>query len=242
MADNFEDVFEKLDEIGEILEIKPVNHVAFILDCSGSMWNIREKSLWSFNEQLQSLKKESHDQDTYVTLTMFNDDVDIKYLDKKIDCVEELKEYNTNGMTALYDAIGMTIEKLNPIVKVKENHSALIFIITDGYNNPPNDNSRKEIKDKIETLEKKGNWTFVFLGANIDVQEVSVKGMAINLNNSVSFDSCNAGVEAASETLTSGIATYYSSRRSGHTQTKNFFSGGGTGDGDGYTGGGSSGD
>jgi len=90
---------------------KPVNHVVFVLDCSGSMRGISEPSMNSFNEQLQTLKKESYDQDTYVTLIMFDDYVSVIYSGRPLEEVEELKEYPTRNMTALYDAIAYGISE-----------------------------------------------------------------------------------------------------------------------------------
>ena len=221
----FEDIVGKVN----IKELKPVNHVSFILDCSGSMFSITDRSRDSFNEQLQRLKSESHDQDTYVTLAMFNEKVEFKYVDRPINECEELTEYPANGMTALYDAIGLTINKIIHGVKKEENHSALIVIITDGHENASTDyfgeEGRKKVKSKVEELEGEGNWTFTFLGANVDVEQVASEGLAMSMANTMSFDGCDSGVEAASLNINSGIGNYYNARRSGETQTSSFYGG-----------------
>jgi len=229
----FEDIIDEPDAGGAKdvpkWDKRPVNHVAFVLDCSGSMNPIAEKSMWSFNEQLQELRKESYDQDTFVTLVMFNSTVTVEYLDKNITEVEELKHYPASGMTALYDAIGLTINELKSKVKKDNNHSALMFIITDGDENFSSSYSgeigRKTIKSEIEKLEGEGNWTFVFLGANIDVKKVAETGFAMASANTMDFSSTGEGVETYTLSNTSGIKDYYAGRRSGQTQTQDFFSG-----------------
>jgi uncharacterized protein YegL len=201
------------------------NHVTFILDCSGSMERISEQSKSNFNEQLQTLKKESHDQETLVTLVMFSDQINTLYMDRPIDDVDELVNYPTNGMTALHDAIGMTANRLR--ILVKEDHSALVIVITDGEENASSDyggeDGRKKIKSMIEELEGKGNWTFTFLGANIDVERVGTKGMSIGALNTMNFTADAQGVKRMSANMGGGITAYYNARRGGETQVKDFF-------------------
>ena len=223
----FDDIIEDVDKI-DPRKLRPVNHVVFVLDHSGSMHNISKQSMDNFNEQLQTLKKESHDQETLVTLTKFSDKVDIVYSDKHIDDVKELTEYEADGMTALYDAIALSINNIREKVIKEENHSALMIIITDGYENRSSDykgeDGRKKIKSMIEEFEGNGNWTFVFLGANIDVEEVATTGMSFSAANTVCFASCDTGVKDVGVTTTSGIGSYYTMRRSGGQATNDFFS------------------
>ena len=240
MTEMFEDVIVEIEEDKtkedkeggswkreDMPEVKQplVNHVTFILDCSGSMEHISEQSRNNFNEQLQALKKESHDQETLVTLVMFSDQINTLYIDKPLDEVNELTDYPTSGMTALYDSIGMTMNKLEG--SVKKDHAALVVVITDGEENASSDyrgeDGRKAIKEKIERLEGKGNWTFTFLGANIDVKRVSVDGMAFAMANTMSFTSDAKGMENVSANTVSGISAYYNARRMGETQVKDFF-------------------
>jgi uncharacterized protein YegL len=236
MSEMFEDVIGEVEEeeteedekqVEATPEAAPVltNHVAFILDRSGSMERISKQSMNNFNEQLQTLKKESHDQETLVTLVMFNDKIDTKFIDKPLDEVNELTDYPTSGMTALYDSIGMTVNKLEG--SVKKDHAALVVVITDGEENASSDyrgeDGRKAIKYKIERLEKLGNWTFTFLGANIDVERVGVDGMAFASANTMSFTSDAQGVKRMSENMGGGITAYYNARRGGETQVKDFF-------------------
>ena len=133
--------------------------VSLILDESGSMGSCKQETINGFNEYIQSLRK----QNVKFALTKFSDDCKIVYNAKDIKDVKELNEvdYQPNGMTALYDAIGNTISM------VKSEDKVLIVILTDGDENASEEYKKETIAKLIEEKEKKG-WTFVYLGANQD--------------------------------------------------------------------------
>ena len=80
------------------------------------------------------------------------------------------------GATALYDAIGYAIHKIDSVQRhTHRNHRAekvMMVIITDGYENSSREYSLPRIKSMITAKEEAG-WEFVFLGANIDAAEVA---------------------------------------------------------------------
>ena len=133
--------------------------VSLILDESGSMGSCKQETINGFNEYIQSLRK----QNVKFALTKFSDDCKIVYNAKDIKDVKELNEvdYQPNGMTALYDAIGNTISM------VKSEDKVLIVILTDGDENASEEYKKETIAKLIKEKEKKG-WTFVYLGANQD--------------------------------------------------------------------------
>ena len=71
------------------------------------------------------------------------------------------KEYYVGGCTALYDAIGITINEMD-----KNNPEKVLFVITtDGLENASREYNKNNIKKLIETHK---NYEFIFLGAGID--------------------------------------------------------------------------
>ena len=69
-----------------MVKIKTV--VSFLLDETGSMFGVKEKTINSFNEYVQALKGEKNK--ISMTLTRFNSDVvKIDYVDKAIKDVPE---------------------------------------------------------------------------------------------------------------------------------------------------------
>lgn len=144
--------------------MKNVIHYVLILDKSGSMQDIKELAISSFNEQVEVIKKlQEHKPDAKIKVTFcaFNDVIDIQYTAKKVEKVAQLtgKEYKPDRMTALYDAIGYTFEKVSTMVK--PDHKVFIAVFTDGLEN----NSRKFTAEQVSgIIEKCGQqgWSFKF--------------------------------------------------------------------------------
>jgi len=107
-----------------------------------------------------------------------------------------------------------------------------MVIITDGHENQSSDykgeEGRKKLKERIEMLEGEGNWTFTFLGANIDVQQVGSVGLSMSFGNVASFDATAEGVSESSSSISCSTSSYYASRRAGKTQVKDFYNKGGS--------------
>lgn len=135
--------------------------VVFILDKSGSMSNQCENTISSFNEYLEKEKKNKYQ--TNITTVLFSDKYKILHDREDVKKVKKLteKDYYVEGCTALYDALGNTINSM----KTKDTDKVLFIIITDGYENA----SREYKKDDIKKLiEKNKDYEFVYIGADID--------------------------------------------------------------------------
>ena len=135
--------------------------VVFILDKSGSMSGSEDNTISSFNEYLAKEKKNKFN--TKITTVLFSDNY--KYLHNRVDVskVEELthEDYYVGGCTALYDALGNTINSFER----KETDKVLFIIITDGYENASREFDNKKIRKLIK---KHSDWEFIYIGADID--------------------------------------------------------------------------
>ena len=107
------------------------------------------------------------------------------------------KEYFVRGCTALLDAVGTAIEKMENVQKhLPEDHQAekIIFVITtDGLENSSEHFTQGQIRRKIEAKKDSG-WEFLFLGANIDARREAEK-IGISGNRSVTYENDSKGVE-----------------------------------------------
>ena len=228
---SFDDIFDQINDIidnpVEDRTDEKTQYVAFVLDMSGSMFSIKDVAINSFNEQLQALK-EQDDIKTKVITTVFNsspvmmDGVDVVSLED----VEELNEvtYIPNGMTALYDAIGFTVNKVIQEYKEDKDDTAVLFVvITDGQENNSMEFDQPTVKKMTEELEKTGRWTFTYLGANVNPLETAVMGMSYQFNNTMSWNADHQGTVRMSDTLNKGINDYYDMRRGGGNMTACFF-------------------
>lgn len=147
-------------------DLKDKTVIGFLLDETGSMGSLKKETITSFNEYVQSVKDET--KDVVMTLTKFNSrKVEIAYNLTQLDSISSLDEenYQPDALTPLYDAIGQTIREMEP--HMKECKKALFVIQTDGYENASKEYSLDAIKKLIKEKEKE-NWTFVFLGANLN--------------------------------------------------------------------------
>lgn len=141
-------------------KIKKMLDVVFLLDRSGSMHGSEEDTIGGFNNYLKEQRKNN----SLITTILFDDCYEELYFRKKVSEVKDLtsNEYFVKGCTALYDAIGKTINKLDKEVK---NNKVLFIITTDGLENASCEYDKKKVN---ELIKKHSNWEFIYLGANID--------------------------------------------------------------------------
>jgi len=227
---------EQEDAIVEEMEkhqrVEPIrNHIAFVMDHSGSVSNLADVMRTNFNEQLAQIRKDSGEQENYVTLIEFDSEIKTRCRNKHIDAIKNLDEYWIGGMTALYDSVMLAINYLETDMPKEGNNAALVVIITDGYENASvengGDEGRLRLKERIEKLQDTGKWTFVFMGADQDVLETAVSNMGIAVGNTMAFAASTDGVKEASETYAMSYSSYSNSRSnstlSGYTGTTGFF-------------------
>ncbi len=132
--------------------------IVFILDRSGSMSGMEEDTIGGYNNYLKKYKNKH----IKVTTVLFDDEYEILNYRKDINNVKKLtkNEYYVRGCTALYDAIGKTITKLE-----KDSNKVLFVITTDGLENASKEYDKKKINKMIKSH---SNWNFMYIGANID--------------------------------------------------------------------------
>ena len=159
-----------------------------IVDESGSMCVIERQALAGINETIETVKKMQQlhpDMEQRISLLTFDSaHKTFKYDNVKADNVNTLsaRDYNPRGGTPLYDAIGISIAKLNAQTSEKDN--VLVTIITDGEENCSEEYNLHMVKTLISKMKKQG-WTFTLIGTdNLDVE-----GMAgsMNIDNHLAF-------------------------------------------------------
>lgn len=135
--------------------------IVFLLDRSGSMAGAVEDTIGGFNDYI---KKQKNNKNTYVTTILFDDQYEVLHDRLSIEKVGKLtdKEYYVRGTTALLDAIGKTIVKMDKVAKDKK---CIFIITTDGLENASIEFSKKDINKLIKNH---NNWEFMYIGADID--------------------------------------------------------------------------
>ncbi len=183
--------------------------VVCILDRSGSMSSIINDSIGGFNTFLKQ-QKELKDEAT-ITVALFDDKYDLLYDDIDIKKAEELtnKVWFPRGTTALYDAIGKTINA------VKAKHArlgdeapakVLVCIVTDGYENASKEYKLDHIKKLIKECEN-NDWNFIYLAANQDAFAVG-SSFGVSVGNTYNYTADVAGVADMSNVLFCAATSY----------------------------------
>ena len=170
--------------------MKKVNNkemdIVFLLDRSGSMRGMEEDTIGGFNSYLE--KQREKGVKTKVTTVLFDDQYEVLTLREDIDKVSNIsnKEYYVRGCTALLDAIGKTINRIDKEV----NNKVLFIITTDGLENASKEYHKQDIKKLIE---KHPNWEFLYIGADIDSYEEGAM-LGISRNNIANYKKGKEGV------------------------------------------------
>lgn len=143
--------------------------VNLILDESGSMSSVREKTIEGLNEYLGGLRGDPK-ADYLVTLTKFDahpgePTCRVIYKLKPLADLKpmDLPDYEPRGSTPLLDAIGETVRSIGQEVG---DRTVLTIIITDGFENASKEFTNDQVKKLIAEKEATGKWTFVYLGAD----------------------------------------------------------------------------
>ena len=92
--------------------------VEFVLDKSGSMSIVQDETVRSFNKYINELKADT-DVDYIFSMSMFNHNYNRLFENKHINEVPEMtaRVYDPDGMTALNDAVGKTINLIEYLKK-----------------------------------------------------------------------------------------------------------------------------
>ncbi|MBS5719004.1 MAG: VWA domain-containing protein, partial [Megasphaera micronuciformis] len=174
------------------------NHLelVMVIDQSGSMSGLEDDTIGGFNSMISKQKKD--DVDANVTAVVFSDNAKTIYDRERLGNVREMtdKEYTPGGMTALMDAIGTTITKVEKYDGINEKNNKVLFvIITDGQENDSKEYTKDTIKRMISDKQERDGWEFVFLGANIDAAS-EAKSIGVKAENAAKYKNTDAGVRA----------------------------------------------
>lgn len=151
------------------------NLIAIVLDESGSMASCLDQTISGYNEFLQGqrLATTAETGDAFLSLVKFEgSQVKNVYHAKPLNEIPNLHKgtYIPGSTTNLLDAIGQTIFNVNEFLKLKKKKDrpgVIITIITDGEENSSRKYNNSQIKELVSEAES-ADWSFVFLGANID--------------------------------------------------------------------------
>lgn len=180
--------------------------IVFILDRSGSMWGLEDDTIGGFNSMMEKQKKQKGQ--ALVTTVLFDDCYEILHDRQPLETLMPInaEQYYVRGCTALLDAIGRSISRIQNLHRHGDTAENVIFIIiTDGMENASSEYTCHQIQDMIRK-QKEAGWEFVFLGANMDAVKEASK-MGIGEERSVTYENDGPGIALNYEVISETVST-----------------------------------
>jgi hypothetical protein len=175
--------------------------LVLIVDESGSMRAVHKDTLGGLNSTVETFKK--NNADSRLTFVKFDapfgkSEVTTVFNNMPIAEVPTITEehYNPRSGTNLYDAIGRTLVQINNTLLVTApsmRPTVTVCIMTDGEENSSREYTSEDIKKMVSAAEEVGNWTFMFLGANINAFAEGAK-FGMRSVNTMEYDMSSIGV------------------------------------------------
>jgi len=189
--------------------MKALTEIVFILDRSGSMNGLEKDTIGGFNGMLE--KQKQVEGDVLISTVLFDDKCEVLHDRKPIQEINPLteKDYYVRGCTALLDAVGGAIHHIGNIHKYAREedrpNKTLFVIITDGFENSSKRYTYDKVKGMIERQQKRYDWEFMFLGANIDAI-AEAKRFGINEDRAVDYLCDEMGTALNYETVSEVVS------------------------------------
>jgi uncharacterized protein YegL len=186
-----------------------LTEIACVIDRSGSMESIRDDAIGGFNSFLDTQKKQPGD--ARLTLVLFDNEYLVPENGTPLARVKPLDAttYVPRGSTALYDAIGRTINEVGARLAATPEPDrpgkVIVAILTDGQENASTEFSRETIATMIGHQQKAYAWEFVFLAANQDAV-TAAEAISIKKADAFQFTSDKAGMANAMFLMASEVS------------------------------------
>lgn len=161
--------------------MKPgLTEIIVVMDRSGSMSLVREDMQGGFDTFMGVQRNAPGD--CHVSLYQFDKAYETVYEGRSIHDIPPCY-LEPRGATALYDAVGRTInavgERFSKMPDVLRPEKVIFLIITDGHENASTEFELSRLKEMISHQTDVYNWQFVYIGSDITTQTAAAHlGMA----------------------------------------------------------------
>ena len=200
------------------------NHIALVVDQSGSMSGLARKVVAVFDGEIAYLRQRSIDldQETRVSIYLFDSVVENIAFDVDVMRIKSLEgQYRTGGQTALIDATARAIDEMKRIPELHSDHAFLVYVLTDGQENASTHKARGTLSGAIAALPD--HWTIVVQVPDaLGIHEAKKFGFPAG-NIQVWDTTSSTGLESAAKSTRSAIDSYMTARATGIRGTRTFF-------------------
>lgn len=206
--------------------VKPLNHIALLLDESGSMDWLTKKVYDLTQEQIAAIKQAAYgsDQVTKVSIFSFTNTFGsaLQLTTHAFETHPEaarLVNYKPSNGTPLNDAIREVTSQLLRAQTGSPQENFLVMVLTDGAENASREG---RVTDLIAELQRKGNWTFALMvppGHKIQ----TAAHLGIPLANIQEWEQSEEGLRVGSQVTAQATSSYLSNTTKGVRQTAAFY-------------------
>lgn len=197
----------------------PRHYVLMVLDRSGSMSNLKPAVIEGVNT---FLNEQVDKNGMFISVVQFDSfkTKDDCYCEDIFDFIPADQtrrltdtDYQPRGMTPLFAAMAEGISKLEQ--KLRPIDRALMVVQTDGLNNAsPPEITKAVVSGLVKSKKAEGNWTFVFMGADIDAWGEG-ESLHIPTGNTYTYSNTLTGTNVAYTTASTGTSNWYATTGGG---------------------------
>jgi uncharacterized protein YegL len=191
--------------------------VNFIQDRSGSMQSVWTETLNGFRTFVKDLKEKGQkDGVEYLfSLTTFDTVVDMPYKSVPLSSVDEniLQSHGPRGSTALYDAVGATIQETDANRNGAE--KVIVVVVTDGHENSSREWTKERLHIAVDAKLNAGDWTFTYLGTQPETwDDAAALGVGAGSVSSYTPTMASAAYQTAAHAVSSLASSHRTQSRS----------------------------
>lgn len=181
---------------------KSVCELVMIIDRSGSMSSCKQQVVEGMNEFVAEQKKLPGR--CNLTSVIFDHEYQVCHESEDLCNLgyTAMDGYVPRGSTALYDAIGRTIEACKPRFAKSKPDQVICVIVTDGQENASKEFTLERIRKYVDELD----WKFVFIGANQDAV-LTAKSMNMPQNLAATYGATPEGTAMAYRGISQAVCS-----------------------------------
>ena len=203
------------------------NHIAIVLDRSGSMQSIRHETIKAFNDTVETIRVNAQEsgQETSVSLIVFSNNAKIVFFNADVLTLKPLTpaDFVPDGLTALFDGVGLCIDSFKSLPDANDtNVSFLVITITDGDENNSTKYTHHKVVQMLKETQSTDRWSFAF-----QLPEGKRAGFSsrygVPTDNIREWKADRVGTQCAAVATSKGISNFYAARSSGKMSTRSFY-------------------
>jgi hypothetical protein len=210
-------------------EKKLTNHVAILVDTSGSMDNCWTGAREAVLSNIRTLKERARESGQRTTLSLYSfgliGGAKCHFRCLPVETINGIPgELAPYGRTPLLDCLGIAISDLSALSNAKDlDTSFLMMMVTDGGENSSHMFTSAGVQTMMREMQATDRWTFSFLLPSQSALRNFVSGYAVPEGNCKVWTATDAGARIAAIETNAGIADFYSSRKLGMRSVQHFY-------------------